>query len=111
MKRWLTDLGSPVFGTRETAQAELARVVGQIEPSIRNGLKETQDPEVRRRLTAMIENLPVVETRPDLLRELRGLEVLERIGDDQSRRKLVELAAGVASMQILLARPRRAWIV
>ena len=100
VKQWLTDLGSPVFSTRETAQAELASVAGQIEPSIRNALQTTQDPEVRRRLTAMIENLPALVARPDLLRELRGLEGLEHIGDNQSRRKVVELAAGAPNANL-----------
>jgi WD40 repeat protein len=94
LKVWLADLGSPAYKTREAAQKELARVGDTIEPELRRALEAATDGEVRRRLTLVLENIPRQETRPDHLRELRAIEVLEHVGNAEARRLLADLEKG-----------------
>src|SRR5207249_3623852 len=74
LQAWLADLGSPAFATREAAQRELVRVCDMIEPALRRALKSSNDAEALRRLNAVLENIPRLETRPEKLRELRVVE-------------------------------------
>lgn len=94
VKQWLADLGSPQFERREAAQKQLARVGEWIEPTLQETLKTTSDAEVRRRLTDLLENFSRLEARPEQLRELRAVEVLERIGNAQARHLLETLVKG-----------------
>jgi hypothetical protein len=94
LKAWIADLGSPTYKAREAAQKELARVGDTIEPELRRALEAATDGEVRRRLTLVLENIPRPETRPEHLRELRAIEVLEHVGNVEARRLLADLANG-----------------
>lgn len=88
IKAWLADLASPDFGKREAAHKELVRAGEMIEPALRRALETSDDFEVRRRLAAVLDSIPVP------LRELRAIEVLERLGSAEARRLLGELAKG-----------------
>jgi WD40 repeat protein len=90
----LAELGSTIFRTRETAQQELTRVCELYEPGLRRALAAATDAEVRRRLTAILETVPTPEKRPEHLRDLRAIEVLERVGSIDAVRLLGELAEG-----------------
>jgi RNA polymerase sigma factor (sigma-70 family) len=90
----LADLGSTAFRTRETAQKELMRTCERYEPILRRALVAATDAEVRRRLIAILETVPTPEERPEHLRDLRALEVLERVGSADAGHLLGELAGG-----------------
>jgi hypothetical protein len=92
VKRWLADLSSPVFKQRKAAEQELARAGELVEAALEPALKTASDPEERRRLTDIRDRVPRPETRPDQLRDLRAVEVLEHIATPEARGLLEELA-------------------
>jgi hypothetical protein len=94
LKTWLAELGSSTFERREAAHDELAHAGELIEPALRSALKVTADPEVRRHLTDLLEGIARPEKRPERLRDLRAIEVLERLGDADARLVLGELTKG-----------------
>jgi WD40 repeat protein len=94
VQTWLTGLGNPELEDREAAQKELATVVDMIEPELRRAFEESDNLEVRIRLTTLLESISHLETRPEQLRELRAVEVLEHLRSSEARRALVELTKG-----------------
>src|SRR5262249_21947350 len=94
VKTWLADLGHPEFKKRETAHEEIARAGELVEPALRRSLETTTDVEVRRRLNDLLDRIPRPETRPEQLRALRAIEVLEYLNDVEARRLLAELTKG-----------------
>jgi WD40 repeat protein len=97
IKQWLADLSSARFAVREAADKNLARAGELAEAALRNAQQNATDAELRRRLVALLDNLPRVETRPERLRELRAVEALERAGTPDARRVLEALAKGDAA--------------
>jgi hypothetical protein len=100
LKTWLADLASPVFKTREAAQQEIARAGELPEPALRRALESVADPEVQRRLTDLLDRIPRPETRPQQLRDLRAIEVLERIGTAEARQVLGRIAEGAPEARL-----------
>jgi WD40 repeat protein len=94
VQNWLADLRSPHFAVREAAEKELGRIGEQAEPIFRRAQQSSSDAEVRRRLESLQEKVVHPETRPEQLRALRAVEVLERIGTDDAKRILAQLATG-----------------
>ncbi len=87
----LADLDSDDFEVRERAHGQLARLGRLAEGELRQALKGDPTPEVRSRVGKLLNAL---ERSPggEPLRVLRTLEVLERVGTDDARRALAELA-------------------
>src|SRR5262249_25875642 len=54
----IQQLGSDDFGEREQAQADLARMGGEIRPDLESALETASDPEVVFRLKAILEKAP-----------------------------------------------------
>ena len=52
-------------------------------------------PETARRIEQLLARKPDVSSRPDLLRRLRAMQVLERVGTPEARRVLADLADGL----------------
>ena len=100
LKAWLADLASPAFKTREAAQREIGRAGELVEPALRRALKSVTDPEVQRRLSDLLDRISRPETRPDELRDLRAVEVLEHIDSADARRLLGELAKGAPEARL-----------
>jgi hypothetical protein len=71
-----------------------------IEPELRRALEGSEDPEVRRRVNALLESIPHFETRPEHLRALRAVEVLEYFRTPEARQALVELAKGASQSRL-----------
>jgi hypothetical protein len=99
-KTWLADLASPVFKKREAAQQAIARAGELVEPALRRALESVRDPEVRRRLTDLRDRIPHPETRPEQLRDLRAIEVLEHIQGAEARSLLRELTKGTPEARL-----------
>jgi WD40 repeat protein len=92
--RLRTDLGSQHFRVREEATRELEALGPAVNPAIRAALVDCSDLEVRLRLVRLLKRSQGCITDPKLLRALRAIEVLERIGSPDAQRLLVDLARG-----------------
>ena len=91
----VADLGNDDFDRREAATKELAALGAQAEPALRKALEETTSAEARSRIKPLLKALDEwVVTDPDLLRALRAVWVLERIGTPEARAVLEGLAKG-----------------
>jgi WD40 repeat protein len=91
--RLLADLNADTFDDREAASRELARLGDRVEPALRAALKGSPPPETARRLTDILEKIEAGPV-PELLRTLRGIEVLEHTGTPEAVRCLEALAKG-----------------
>jgi RNA polymerase sigma factor (sigma-70 family) len=87
-------LDSPRFTEREKAKLELAELAPRAEASLRRELKEAASLEVRRRIEQILERLEAGP--PDVLRSVRAVEALERMGTPEAMRLLDALAGGAA---------------
>jgi WD40 repeat protein len=86
------DLEGDSFEVREVASEKLARMRYRAEPMLRRALEGKPSLELRRRIEAIL-----AEPRPqpiEVLRTLRAIAVLERIGTPEARRVLEKVAAG-----------------
>jgi RNA polymerase sigma factor (sigma-70 family) len=100
LKAWLADLGSSAFERREAAHKEIARAGELVESALRDALQGASDAEVRRRLTGLLDGISRPEGRPEHLRDLRAVEVLEHLGGAEARLLLGELAKGAPEARL-----------
>jgi RNA polymerase sigma factor (sigma-70 family) len=91
LRRLLDDLNSDKFQTRERASRELERRRAEAQPLLEKALAAKPSPEVRRRLQDILSRPPT----PQLLRQLRGMQVLECLGTPEARAVLRRLAGGL----------------
>jgi WD domain, G-beta repeat len=87
----IRDLDSRQFATRDRAAAELIRMGEGAEGLLQKALDGKLSPEARDRIEKVLGELKPSKHR---LRVGRALEVLQRMGDAESRKLLTELAAG-----------------
>jgi WD40 repeat protein len=92
LDRWVADLDSDDFATREKATAELEKAGAEAEAALRRAVRAGKTVEMRTRIGPLLQKLEA--TTPEKLRTLRALEVLERLGGADARRLLEALAAG-----------------
>jgi hypothetical protein len=92
----LKQLDSEDFALRQRAAGELRKLHWCAEPALRKVLEGTTSPEVRRRTKELLDELSTTAPPPELLREVRAVEVLERIGTPEAKEALRELAGRVA---------------
>ncbi len=92
------------FATRKRAAEELKKADEQAEPLLRQALKNNPSPEARRQIEEMLEGLENVT--PEQVRQIRAVEVLERLGTDEARKLLAKLAGG--AKDALLTREAKA---
>ncbi len=99
MARWIADLDSSNFATREKAMNELAKRETFAESALLKALQAATPPplEMRRRIDAVLEKLRA--PNPEALRTLRALEVLERIDSTQAWQLLAALTGGASGFQ------------
>jgi WD40 repeat protein len=96
LSRLVSELNNDAFDARERATVELEGLEETAVPALRDALRNQPTPELRRRLSRLLERLSGEQDAPppDVLRTLRAIEVLERVGDVGARRLLAQLAAG-----------------
>jgi RNA polymerase sigma factor (sigma-70 family) len=92
----IRDLDSDAFEVRKKASTRLEALGRAAAPALREALAKNPPLEPRKRLERLLETLPRVPPSPDLLRQLRAVQVLERIASPEARRILGELAGGFA---------------
>jgi WD40 repeat protein len=100
VKRLVPDLNNDKFAVREAATRALRDYGELAEPVLREALKGAPTAEARRRVEGI---LTALETQPlgaGSLREIRAVEILERVGTVQSRRVLKELAGGAPTARL-----------
>jgi WD40 repeat protein len=108
--RWLaarlSDLDSSSFATREAATRELKRVVESVRGELRREREGAKSAEVRWRLRAILATKRPVVPPPAVVRQLRAVAVLERLGSTGAVALLRELARG--GMEARLTREAKA---
>lgn len=111
--RFLADLDHDDFDVREKATQELIRLGSPVRPAVREALATTQSREVRRRATEVLEKLKGASvTSLEVLRIVRGVEVLEQINTAPTRELLQSWTRGsvpaplTAQARMSLARMR-----
>jgi WD40 repeat protein len=100
VERLLADLGDKRYVVRERAGLELEKLGDVAWPGVRRLLKTGPPLEVRRRVERILEKLEGPVTSPELIRTLRAIEALERIGSADARQVLQALARGAAGHRI-----------
>jgi WD40 repeat protein len=94
MTRLLAELDHRRPVVRDRATHELEAIADLAEPALRDLLKTSPGPEVRRRVEQVLGCLDDRVLSPEHLRGLRVVEALERMARPQSRRVLEKLAGG-----------------
>jgi hypothetical protein len=99
LARLLNDLDSNDFVVREKASAALGKLGDVARPAIERALaRPGTSLELRKRLQGLIDRLAV--PAGESLRELRALEVLERLGTPEARQVLEALAKGAPEARL-----------
>jgi hypothetical protein len=94
IQKLVKDLDSDAFATREAATAALEELGGAADAELRARLREGLSAEQRRRIADVLENRGLMESDPDRLQALRGVEVLERAGSAEALSVLRGVAKG-----------------
>ncbi|MBY0524021.1 MAG: WD40 repeat domain-containing protein [Gemmataceae bacterium] len=102
----IADLDDNRFAVRQAATSELERVGRAAESALRGALKERPPLEVARRMEFILERITRARLSPERMRDLRAVEVLERVGTSDARRLLEVLTKGAPGA--LLTRESRA---
>jgi WD40 repeat protein len=89
----IAGLSADQFSVRESASNELKEIGRPVERALREALKATASPAVRRRLSDVIESVHFVSS-VETLRRLRAIQVLERMASVKARQTLETLAQG-----------------
>ena len=89
----IINLNSEKFATRQAASKELMKIGGQAVPHIQEAMKRNPPLETRRRLDEIVNKLDDTP-RPETIRSLRAIMVLERIGTPEARAVLTTIAGG-----------------
>jgi hypothetical protein len=103
IQRLCADLGGNAFATRDKAKRELERLGDLALPALRELHKKPPSLETKRLLDDLIPKLEGPATSPDLLRELRAIEVLEQIGNAQARQVLETISHGADQHRTTIA--------
>jgi hypothetical protein len=104
----IDDLGSESFAKREAAQKRLREFGHTIEPILREAVSTAATPEGKRRLNQLLTDCQSIASRtPDEIRAVRAVQMLERIGNPESR-QLLEACAKGADAAILTRQARQA---
>ena len=95
LRQLLADLDADDFARREEASRELTKLGIEIEPALRKALEGKPSLEMRRRVEALLSDLPCqTAMTPAALRQLRSIQVLEQIGSPAARQILPSLSQG-----------------
>ena len=92
--RLISQLDDKEFDKRADAERELAKLGELAEAQLRGALSAHPSAEVRRRVERLLPKLEGPKTRPDQLRAIRVVEILEHIGSSEARGFLKTLAQG-----------------
>lgn len=94
LTRRIAQLDSEDFAVRERATTELRRLGWEAESALRKVLENKPSLETRQRVKQLLDDIRNQAPSPELLRMLRGIEILEQIGTPEARRTIARLADG-----------------
>jgi hypothetical protein len=97
--RLIGHLDSDDFAVRERATRELEKLDTTIEETLRQAIERSASTEVRTRAKAILVKLDLSPS-PALLRQLRAIELVERIGTPSARRLLATVAGGAPGAKL-----------
>jgi dipeptidyl aminopeptidase/acylaminoacyl peptidase len=100
LARLVANLDANDFQVRQKAYRELEEHGADAEPTLREGLEGHPSLELRKRLKELLESMRTTPYSGEVLRGLRAVEVLERIGTPQAREILKTLASGAAGFRL-----------
>lgn len=100
VKRWLGELGSADFKTRDRAEKNLETVLDPARKLIRAAAENPTNEEAGDRLARLVAKIDTLAARPDGLRVVRAVEVAERLRTPAAV-KLLEAWAGGAPDALL----------
>jgi hypothetical protein len=102
IERWIAGLDADAFALREKATEELRKLGELAEPACRKVLASRPTLEMSRRLQGLLDDITQHQWHPtpEILRQLRAIEVLERIETPEARRLLETLASGAAGARL-----------
>lgn len=106
IERLLEQLDSRRFSVRQHAAAELAALDLVAVPFLQRFQASAPSAEAAGRAGQLIARLGGSVLLPERLRELRCVEVLQRLGDAEAQRRLEDLAAGEPSARLTIAARR-----
>lgn len=99
--RLVDDLDSNDFKTRDDATQSLIRIGKPAEPAVRRELEKHKDTlELRRRLEKILGQIRDEAVSNDTIREIRAIEVLERLGSPEAKAALQSLAKGAEGARL-----------
>src|SRR5262249_20186026 len=94
LDRVFADLDSGHFAIREKASRRLAEWGESVVPGVRKRLVKAESAEVRRRAQDFLDRFDPATLKPDRLRQLRAVELLEGVATPAARDWLSGLAKG-----------------
>ena len=102
IERWVADLDAEEFAVREKAAEELRKLGELAEPASRKALDSRPTLEMSRRLRALLDEVSQQQWHPapEILRQVRAIEVLERSGTPEARELLESLSRGAAGAHL-----------
>jgi WD40 repeat protein len=95
IEKWIADLESDQFQTRQRATRELEKLGELAEPALQKAMPNLKSLEHKRRVEKLLASI-VNDQVPsaEVLRALRAVQVLEQIGTPEARTELERLAKG-----------------
>lgn len=100
VSRWLKALDSSDYAARDQAMKSLEAADAQLEDVLRKKITKETPAETKRRIEQLLYKLEHYEENSQRLREVRAVEVLERIGSDEARALLKEWADGAPAARL-----------
>jgi hypothetical protein len=95
VQKRIAELDSDTFEVREKAFQRLKELGDVALPALRTAMDERPPLEMRRRLEQLVSGLKDLIRSPEVLRQVRAVQVLERIASKEARGLLAELAGGM----------------
>jgi WD40 repeat protein len=99
VNRLIAELDSNAFAVRSKASAELERLGDLAVPALNKKLAENPSVEARQRIRILLNKAGPWHS-PTLLRQVRAVEVLEKIGTEPARKSLKKLAEGTPTARL-----------
>jgi dipeptidyl aminopeptidase/acylaminoacyl peptidase len=98
--QWVADLDHKRFNKRDEASKSLELMGRAAEAELKKALDDKPSPEKKKRITELLGKLQSAGIKPELVRPLRAIEVLERLGTTESRQLLETLSGGAPEARL-----------
>jgi hypothetical protein len=97
---WIAELNSEVYAKRQKASRALEALGERIESALKQALRSSLTLEHRRRIELLLQKIDQQSLTVAQIRELRAVEVLERIGNASACNILETLVAGAPDTRL-----------